>query len=71
MYAPAVLVQEDGLTIGEVIADIPHDAAAVFLYLLMAASIILIWRGHRAARRNDAAGRSIPGSAPGRERKDA
>lgn len=48
---------EDGLTIGEVISDIPHDAAAFLVYALTAASLYLIWRGNR---KSGARGGSTP-----------
>jgi len=47
--------ESDGLTIGEILADIPHDGPAIVLYLLTAASAALIWWGHRRSSANDPA----------------
>lgn len=33
-----------------ILADIPHDAAAIFIYLLVLASGIVVWRGGRAKK---------------------
>ncbi|HUF13364.1 MAG TPA: hypothetical protein VMN78_09710 [Longimicrobiales bacterium] len=47
-YSIATLVQQsDGLTLGEIIADIPHDAPAIFVYVLLAAGIAAIVAGSR------------------------
>jgi hypothetical protein len=33
----------DGLTLRTIVSEIPTDPAAVFVYLLLAGSILLIW----------------------------
>lgn len=38
---------DDGLTIGDIVHDIPHDPAAFFVYALVALFIGLIWLGSR------------------------
>jgi hypothetical protein len=47
----AVLLQsadsDSTLTLGEIIADIPHDAAAFLVYAMLAVSGWLIWKGSR------------------------
>lgn len=39
------------LTFQEIIADIPHDGAAIVVYLLLAAFVAGIWYGSRPGRR--------------------
>ena len=57
MFAPKILAllqaaEEEGLTLGEVLADIPHDAAAIVVYVLVGFSVALvIWSGRRRAAR--------------------
>ncbi len=46
MVALALLAQ-GGSGIGGIVADIPHDAPAIFIYIFLAVSIYLIWRGSR------------------------
>lgn len=55
MFALIILIQDDGLTIREVLSDIPHDAAAIFVYLLLAIFVFFIWKGSRSRplRSND------------------
>jgi len=44
----AVLAQaSDGLTFSDVVADVPHDPASIFVYVLLIVSGVLIWRGSR------------------------
>lgn len=43
-------VQGSSLTLGRVLADIPHDGPAVILYMMLGVSIYLIWRGSRRKR---------------------
>lgn len=47
--------EDGGLTIGEILADIPHDGPAIVVYLLTAAATALIWWGHRRSSANDPA----------------
>lgn len=47
--------EDAGLTIGEILADIPHDGPAIVLYLLTAVAVALIWWGHRRSSANDPA----------------
>ncbi len=46
MVALALLSQE-GSGFGRMIAGIPHDPPAIFIYVFLAVSIYLIWRGSR------------------------
>ncbi|MGH7573636.1 MAG: hypothetical protein ACREM1_00665 [Longimicrobiales bacterium] len=48
MLALVALIQDDGLTVREVLSNIPHDAAAIFVYLLLALFIGFIWWGSRS-----------------------
>lgn len=48
MFALVGLIQDDGLTFREVLSDIPHDAAAIFVYLLLALFVGFIWWGSRS-----------------------
>lgn len=44
---------DEGLTFAEVLADIPHDAAAVVVYILVGFSIgLVVWSGRRGAPRD-------------------
>lgn len=46
--AAAPSLQADiGLTLREVIANIPHDGASVVVYTLVGASVWLLWWGNR------------------------
>lgn len=47
MLVLALLFQESGSGLGRVVSDIPHDAAAIFIYIFLAVSLYLIWRGSR------------------------
>jgi hypothetical protein len=43
---------DEGLTLGEIIAGIPHDAAAIVVYVLVGASIgLVVWSGRRSGPR--------------------
>lgn len=39
--------QEEGLTLGKVLADIPHDATAFVGYFFVGAFVAFVWWGHR------------------------
>jgi hypothetical protein len=52
MLATLMVLQDDGLTIAEVIRDMPHDAGALIVYALVAGFVIMIWRGSRKAAGN-------------------
>lgn len=41
------LQESDGLTVGDVIRDIPHDGAAIVVYLFIGAFVYAIWRANR------------------------
>ena len=43
IQAPA----QEGLALGRIIGDLPHDGAAIFIYVLTAVSVWLIWQGSR------------------------
>jgi hypothetical protein len=36
--------------LGQVLAGIPRDPAAIFVYLVLGVSFVLIWRGSRQKR---------------------
>jgi hypothetical protein len=38
---------DDGLTFGDVVRDLPHDAGALVVYVLMLGFIGFIWYGSR------------------------
>lgn len=42
--AAAVLVQDRGLTLHDILVDIPHDAAAIVVYLLSAGAIFWVFK---------------------------
>ena len=46
----AIQSTSSGLTLAEVLADIPHDPAAIAVYLMLAGSIALIVRGGRSKK---------------------
>lgn len=46
MYMIAAMLQES-LTLGKILEDVPHTPAAIFVYLLLAASAVLILRASR------------------------
>jgi hypothetical protein len=47
MLFMTAISQDDGLTFGEVLANLPHDAAAIVIYVLVALFIGFIWHGSR------------------------
>ena len=48
---------EEGLTLGKILADIPHDAAAIVVYVLVGFSVgLVIWSGRRGTPRNPQTG---------------
>jgi hypothetical protein len=52
----AMMIQDDGLTLREVIADIPHDVPAMVVYVLIALFVGFIWWGSRGGDAGPAAG---------------
>jgi hypothetical protein len=46
----ALLQEEEGLTIGKLLRDIPHDLPALIVYLLLGGFIGMIWLGNRSKR---------------------
>lgn len=38
---------QDGLTIGDVVTNIPHDAAAFVVYAMLFGAVALVWRTGR------------------------
>lgn len=60
MYILTMVSQANGLTLEEVISDIPHDAAAIVVYVLIAGSVYLLWW---ANRRSGKTGGPSPDSA--------
>jgi len=45
-------VVQSGLTLGQVIADIPHDTPAIVVYVMLLVSIYIVWRANRPRRRS-------------------
>ena len=46
-----LMIQEtadEGLTFGEMLRDIPHDAGAIVVYVLMLSVVGFIWYGSRS-----------------------
>jgi len=41
------VVQNDGLSLGEIVRELPHDLPAFIVYALILAFVWLIWRGSR------------------------
>lgn len=56
MFIFAMMIQDDGLTLREVIADIPHDVPAMVVYVLIAVFVGFIWWGSRGGDAGPAAG---------------
>jgi hypothetical protein len=50
MIATILQATDDGLSFGEILAGIPHDAAAIFTYALLAGAVYVVWRGSRGAK---------------------
>lgn len=58
MYAHLIQAAADeGLTLHEIVASVPHDAAAAVVYTLVGASAWLIWWGNRHSGREDGTGK--------------
>lgn len=67
MYALAMLAGEgSGLTLKQVLQDIPHDAGAIIVYLLIAGFAFMLWYGNRPEVVKRFENRS-PGAEPGSE----
>jgi hypothetical protein len=45
--AVLALLSQEGSGFGRIIAGIPHDAPAIFIYIFLAISVYLVWRGSR------------------------
>jgi hypothetical protein len=43
----AAQAADDGLTMGEFVNNIPHDGPSVVVYVMIAAFVVLVWRGSR------------------------
>lgn len=63
MFTTALLLQEDRLTIGEIVGNIPHDGSAFLVYALVGAFVFLIWYGNRKSSQNASAQSSSSPSA--------
>ncbi|MBI4539611.1 MAG: hypothetical protein HY704_08925 [Gemmatimonadetes bacterium] len=50
MFTVGPLAQTEPSGWQGILARIPHDAAAIFVYVLAAVSIYLIWRGSRTQK---------------------
>lgn len=47
MFIMASVIQDDGLTFNEVLQNLPHDPAALVVYVLLLAFVGMIWHGSR------------------------
>lgn len=47
MFIIAQAAADDGLTIGKLLGDIPHDAPAIVVYVMVLLFAGLIWAGSR------------------------
>lgn len=47
MFVLALTLQATSSGFEGFIAGIPHDAAAIFIYIFLAVSLYLVWRGSR------------------------
>jgi hypothetical protein len=47
MFAFAMQFANEGLTLREIIADIPHDFAALVVYVVLGLFVFFIWVGSR------------------------
>lgn len=47
MFIIAAALQDDGLTFGDVLRNLPHDAGALVVYGLVIAFVGFIWHGSR------------------------
>lgn len=68
VYTSLLTAQESGLTLDRVISDIPVDPASITIYVLVAVSVFVIWRGSRNSGRSGdtSTGPGLPtGGAPG------
>lgn len=61
-----MMIQDDGLTLREVIADIPHDVPAMVVYVLIAVFVGFIWWGSRGGDAGKAAGGPTSSTRPTR-----
>jgi len=50
MVAFALLAQSGGLTLGEVVRDLPHDPASIVGYVFLAVFVGFVWFGMRPGR---------------------
>jgi hypothetical protein len=47
MFMPVQASAREGLTLTEMIRDIPHDAAAIVVYIMVLIFLGFIWHGSR------------------------
>jgi hypothetical protein len=47
MISMLAALQDNGLTVTEVIRDIPHDGPAIVIYAMLALFVGLVWAGSR------------------------
>lgn len=65
MYAFALQVAESGLTLEEIVTDIPHDLTALVVYLLLGLFGGFVWYGsRRSGMESRGAGHDPAGSVP-------
>ncbi|HEX6308124.1 MAG TPA: hypothetical protein VFZ69_08055 [Longimicrobiales bacterium] len=55
------VVQDNTLTIGEIVSGIPHDGPAVLVYVMLVGFGLLIWWGNR----NSGRGKRTPPASRG------
>lgn len=51
MFAIAAAILQDGLTLNEVVQNLPNDPAAIIVYVLIIAFGAFIWHGSRQKSR--------------------
>lgn len=64
MYAAAKQAADGGLTLTEILVGIPHDFAAVVVYLMLALFLFFIWHGSRSGTARSGAGQARASGAP-------
>ena len=57
---------DDGLTLRDIVADIPHDAGALVVYAFMAIFLGFIWYGNKARPKSPSKEASHGDQATGR-----
>jgi hypothetical protein len=71
MFSFALQAGNDGLTLHELIADIPHDVTSLVVYIMVAVFLFLIWYGSRAGGGPDAGAPAGDGGQSQKQRRAA